>query len=341
VFFIYEFLTAATNERMHATNRYAINCLRRSAWSRRLWKVQSDRLGVLVLALSVSYMAIGYYVLAHRDGKEALDGVYFLSATLSTVGYGDLAPVKQGTRGASVVLIPFGLFIIGFALSWSRARAKAAAPKVSFETKMRAVDDAGGDGDGVLTASELLRATTGSAFIDDGSGGGGGGGLQDGLTKMVELVESTLFFKSLVLVLQLAATATIGAVFFKLYRPEARELELSWIEAYYFAIVTSTSIGYGDITPASNGGKIFLAFYMLFSTVVTADVLGGAIDIYVNDYVGESIVRKIINSTTWVHKCGEFRNFCFQYLFRLFLLFSFSWSSSSLSICRHRLYGLC
>jgi voltage-gated potassium channel Kch len=301
---------------MHATNRYAINCLRRSAWSRRLWKVQSDRLGVLVLALSVSYMAIGYYVLAHRDGKEALDGVYFLSATLSTVGYGDLAPVKQGTRGASVVLIPFGLFIIGFALSWSRARAKAAAPKVSFETKMRAVDDAGGDGDGVLTASELLRATTGSAFIDDGSGGGGGGGLQDGLTKMVELVESTLFFKSLVLV-------------------------LSWIEAYYFAIVTSTSIGYGDITPASNGGKIFLAFYMLFSTVVTADVLGGAIDIYVNDYVGESIVRKIINSTTWVHKCGEFRNFCFQYIFRLFFFFSFSWSSSSLSICRHRLYGLC
>ena len=44
---------------------------------------------------------------------------------------------------------------------------------------------------------------------------------------------------------------------------------------------------------------------MLLSTIVVAEILGNAIDIYVNDYVGEAIVRKIIDSTTWVHKSGE------------------------------------
>ena len=46
-------------------------------------------------------------------------------------------------------------------------------------------------------------------------------------------------------------------------------------------VVTSTSIGYGDITPVSEGGRIFLCFYMLFSTVLTAGILGEFIDVYV------------------------------------------------------------
>jgi hypothetical protein len=61
-------------------------------------------------------------------------------------------------------------------------------------------------------------------------------------------------------------------------------------------------VGYGDITPASDAGRAFLTVYMLVSTVVVGGILGDCIDLYVNGYVGEAIVEKLIDSTVWVHK---------------------------------------
>ena len=49
----------------------------------------------------------------------------------------------------------------------------------------------------------------------------------------------------------------------QLYGPENDELGLGWVEAFYFGMVTATSIGYGDITPTTNAGRGFLIVYML------------------------------------------------------------------------------
>jgi len=39
---------------------------------------------------------------------------------------------------------------------------------------------------------------------------------------------------------------------------------LSWLNAYYFSVITLATVGYGDITPHTNAGKIFTTFYVLF-----------------------------------------------------------------------------
>jgi len=41
---------------------------------------------------------------------------------------------------------------------------------------------------------------------------------------------------------------------------------------------------------------------MLFSTTIVLDVLGSAVSLYIEGYVGENISDQIIDSTTYVHK---------------------------------------
>jgi hypothetical protein len=36
-----------------------------------------------------------------------------------------------------------------------------------------------------------------------------------------------------------------------------------WIDCIYFSVVTLTTVGYGDIAPATTGGKIFTIFYII------------------------------------------------------------------------------
>jgi voltage-gated potassium channel len=39
---------------------------------------------------------------------------------------------------------------------------------------------------------------------------------------------------------------------------------LSWLDAYYFSVVTLTTIGYGDIVPHTAVGKVFTTLYAIF-----------------------------------------------------------------------------
>ena len=40
--------------------------------------------------------------------------------------------------------------------------------------------------------------------------------------------------------------------------------DLKWIDAVYFSVITVATVGYGDITPHTDAGKIFTVFYVLF-----------------------------------------------------------------------------
>lgn len=48
-----------------------------------------------------------------------------------------------------------------------------------------------------------------------------------------------------------------------------------WLDAFYFSVVTLTTIGYGDFAPQTDAGKLFTVIYMLvglaaFTAFITA-----------------------------------------------------------------------
>ena len=39
--------------------------------------------------------------------------------------------------------------------------------------------------------------------------------------------------------------------------------KLSWVDSWYFSVITLATVGYGDITPKTDIGKLFTTLYVL------------------------------------------------------------------------------
>jgi voltage-gated potassium channel Kch len=48
--------------------------------------------------------------------------------------------------------------------------------------------------------------------------------------------------------------------------------KLSFIDSLYFSVITLTTIGYGDIVPKTDVGKIFTVFYVLVGISLLAGI---------------------------------------------------------------------
>lgn len=77
---------------------------------------------------------------------------------------------------------------------------------------------------------------------------------------MIFLNNISRFFENRNLKLLTISTLTvilIGTVFYHFIEG------LGWIDAFYFSVVTLTTVGYGDFAPETYVGKLFTAVYIL------------------------------------------------------------------------------
>ena len=49
--------------------------------------------------------------------------------------------------------------------------------------------------------------------------------------------------------------------------------EWTWIQSFYFSVVTLSTVGYGDLHPTSDASRLFTAFYILGGVTIALSSL--------------------------------------------------------------------
>jgi voltage-gated potassium channel len=75
-----------------------------------------------------------------------------------------------------------------------------------------------------------------------------------------------------------------GSVFYHIVE------HFGWVDAFYFCTITLTTIGYGDLVPATTAGKIFTIFYAIVGI--------GVIGIFGNIAIKSAVLRREVRRTT-------------------------------------------
>ncbi len=47
----------------------------------------------------------------------------------------------------------------------------------------------------------------------------------------------------------------------------------SWVDSFYFCVVSLTTVGYGDIAPKTTFGKLFTCLYLLVGVAIIASLV--------------------------------------------------------------------
>jgi len=61
--------------------------------------------------------------------------------------------------------------------------------------------------------------------------------------------------------------------------------DLSWVDSFYFTVITLATVGYGDIAPQTTAGKLFTVFYVVVGIGLIVAL-------------ATEIARHVINSST-------------------------------------------
>ena len=237
----------------------------------------------LLFFVFASYLAVGAVIYMTEEDWTFIDSIYFGVVTVTTVGYGDLTPTKAITRVATVVYAFVGIGFISVALhkmsrgllsAHTRAKARHdTAVTDSIEESISEIET-GRIRKTLNLVKEVSTTTTENlAAVPKCIVGWVAkitccfvprclkfhvANLNNFIWSMLPLMVFIIFFALCMMSIEpeeFAADAKGG---------------YPAINALYFAFITVTSIGYGDFSPRTQGGRLFAFFFIPIGVTLLA-----------------------------------------------------------------------
>jgi len=215
---------------------------------------------IAIVALGVHLVGGMLFCIWHLKWSLA-DALYFCVVTITTVGYGDLTPSTPAAKLFFIAYILLSLTIIGSAIN-----------SVIGAILERQEDALQGLLVGNDTDLKAGRPSTKSVFL--------------GLTAEEFATVASAGVVFLVIVL-------LGMLFFM------KVEKLGLVDALYFIWITSTTVGFGDLTPKGPTSRLFSVLYLLVSTLGLANFIGAFADIQLqrrHRKLRERILRRKLNT---------------------------------------------
>jgi len=230
----------------------------------------SSRKAMLMsIAAFLLYTIIGTVVFANWvDGWSTVDALYYTVATFTTVGYGDLSPVTPGQRVFGIFFAIFGIIVLGnVALgivfdqlinSFQKARKENAnSTKRNLMNKFEQKS----------MSNSSMKNGLGS---DDGKSEGkhpDSSSLRKEASPLKEEEkEQRLWLNSITNLVLVAVGIILPAVIIGIIEG------WSVIDILYFASITATTIGYGDLSPQTLSTRLIAVFYLPFCISIMAKI---------------------------------------------------------------------
>ncbi|RYP13540.1 hypothetical protein DL767_010678 [Monosporascus sp. MG133] len=256
----------------------------------------SQRTLMLQTLAFLVYLLLGALVFSTIENWKYLDGVYWADVTLFTVGYGDYA---AATTLGRVLLMPYALvgvtslgLVIGSIRSLGLERGKRRLEARMLEKKRRKL------------VRRITRKGNGHMLepVDDGivDVPSGEKDQKRPLTeferrqkefKLMRKIQDQVSARRRWTAMAVSTTSwlvlwLVGAWIFQAF--ESPYQGWSYFDAFYFAYTALTTIGYGDITPLSNGAKSFFVFWSLLALPTMTVFISNA---------GDTVVKVIRDGT--------------------------------------------
>jgi len=220
----------------------------------------------LALWLLVFYYWLGssFYTLTFEN-FSTLDSLYFLTTTMTTVGYGDVIPTSKGSRLFSTFWVTFGVCLVAAALVEVAGMILDARDALAARTKAALLKSMAGSTrkdnaapiDDPEVAALLEKVKTKARAVSDLAAGAEAppATLVQRVFRACPILDVVLYLTVYALVVGAAFSAIEG---------------WTMIDGIYYSVVTGTSIGYGDLSPHTVTGRTLACFYLPFAVVYTS-----------------------------------------------------------------------
>ncbi|KAI0022860.1 hypothetical protein F4780DRAFT_731927 [Xylariomycetidae sp. FL0641] len=245
----------------------------------------SQRTLMLQTIAVLVYLLVGALVFSHIEGWNYLDGVYWADVTLFTVGFGDFSPQTATGRG---LLIPYALIgiislglVIGSIRSLMLDRGKRRLDARMLEKKrrqlIRRITRKGKDG--IL---EPIEGEHDHFPCEKGP--------EHPLSEyerrrrefhLMRRIQDRVSSRRrwLAMAVSTASWAVLWLVGAKIFQECEKPYQgWSYWDGVYFSFTALTTIGYGDLTPVSNGAKSFFVFWSLLALPTQTVLISNAGD---------------------------------------------------------------